>query len=107
MTKSFIKYEKDLEYLVITKAYITDKKNYSRVYLPKKFEGRRVFVAVSVEENKKEVIKAREQLNETDSMTLYKSNDIYLCIRIFKAWSDTMILYETNNIYTFALEVIQ
>ena len=53
MAKGFIKYEKDLEYLVIKKAYTTDKINYSRVYLPKKFGGRRVLVAVPVEEKPK------------------------------------------------------
>lgn len=50
MAKGFIKYEtNELEYLTIKTAYTCETLSSARVYLPKKYAGRRVLIAVPAE----------------------------------------------------------
>lgn len=53
MTKGFIKYEtNELEWLSIKTAYSSEKLHSALVYLPKKFAGRRVIVAVPAKDHR-------------------------------------------------------
>ena len=53
MTKGFLKYEtNELEWLSIKTAYSSKKLHSALVYIPKKFAGRRVLVAVPAENPK-------------------------------------------------------